>query len=116
MRSCPGRHGRDEDYHVQHPVLSPVMGAILHKVVAPDMVGPFRSQPDSGSVIKPQTPSLGLFSGNPQPLPSPDPLDPLVVDNPAGGRTQKLCDLAVAVAAVLAGKYDDIGGEPLLIV
>jgi hypothetical protein len=46
----------------------------------------------------------------------PDPLDPLVVDDPAGGGTQKLCDLAVAVAAILTGKRDDISGEPLLIV
>ena len=64
-------------------------------------VGPFRAQPDAGSVGKPQTPSLGLFSGSLQPLPSPDPLDPLVVDGPAGGRTQKLCDLPVAVASIL---------------
>jgi hypothetical protein len=92
------------------------MGAILDKVVAPDMVGPFCSQPDAGPVRKPQTPSLGLFGRHFQPLPSPDPLDPLVVDDPAGGRTQELCDLPVAVAAVLAGEFNDVGGEPLLIV
>src|ERR671921_2748337 len=101
---------------VQHPVLSPVMGAVLDKVVAPDMVGPLGSQTDARPVRKPQTPSLGLFGRHFQPLPSPDPLDPLVVDDPAGGRAQELCDLPIAVAAVLAGEVNDVGGEPLLIV
>src|ERR671912_2609987 len=101
---------------VQHPVLPSVMGAILHKVIAPDVVRLFGSQPDTGSVVEPQTPSLGLFGRHFQPLPSPDPLDPLVIDDPAGGRAQEFCDLAVAVAAILTGKRDNIGGEPLLIV
>src|SRR5215213_7791303 len=102
--------------HVQHPVLPPVMGAILHEVVTPDMVGPLGSQPDAGSVGMPETAAFGLFGRHFQPLPSPDPLDPLVVDDPAGGRTQEFCDLAVAVTTILAGGRDDVGGEPLLIV
>jgi len=102
--------------HVEHPVLPSVMGAILHEVIAPDVVGSLGSQPDAGSLGKPQTPSLGLFGRHFQPLPSPDPLDPLVVDDPARGRTQEFCDLAVAVTAVLVGELDDIGGEALLIV
>src|SRR5687768_13481387 len=83
---------------VQHPVLPSVMGAILHEVIAPDVVGLFGSHPDTGSIVEPQTPSLGLFSRHFQPLPSPDTLDPLVVDHPAGGRAQEFCDLPVAVA------------------
>ena len=101
---------------VQHAVLSPVMGAILHKIVAPDVVRPFCSQPDAGPVTKPEPTFLRLLTRHFQPLPSPDPLDPLVVDDPAGGGTQKLCDLPVAVAAVTAGEINDVGGEPCLIV
>jgi hypothetical protein len=92
------------------------MGAILHEVVTPDMVGPFCSQPDAGSVIEPQTTAFGLFGGNFQPLPSPDPLDPLVIHDPTGSRTQEFCDLAVAVTTVLAGEINDVGREPLVIV
>ena len=50
-----------------------------------------------------------------QPLASPDPLDPLVVDQPAG-LAQKPGDLAIAVAAILPGQLDDIGGQPFFIV
>jgi hypothetical protein len=57
-----------------------------------------------------------LFGGDLQPLAPPDPLDPLVVDNPAGGRTQHLCDLPITKAAVPAGQLNDVGGQPLLIV
>jgi hypothetical protein len=86
------------------------------KVVAPDVIGPFGSQPDAGPVTKPEATFLRLLTRHFQPLPSPDPLDPLVVDDPPGSRAQELCDLAVAVAAILTGKRDDISGEPLLIV
>jgi hypothetical protein len=57
-----------------------------------------------------------LLGGNLQPLTSPDPLDALVVDDPSSGRPQQLRDLAVAVAAVLPGQFDDIGREPFLVV
>jgi hypothetical protein len=100
---------------VQHAVLPSVMGPILHEVIAPDVIGPFGSQPDAGSVRKPQTPSLGLFGRHLEPLPPPDPLDPPVVDNPAGGRAQEFCDPPVAVASILTGKHDGIGSEPILI-
>jgi len=53
--------------------------------------------------------------GDLQPLAPPDPLDPLVVDDPARS-AQQLGDLAVAVTAVLPSELDDVGGEPLLVV
>jgi hypothetical protein len=56
-----------------------------------------------------------LPGGNLQPLASPDPLDPLVVDEPAGP-AQQLGDLAIAVAAILAGQLDGVGRQPLFIV
>jgi hypothetical protein len=53
--------------------------------------------------------------GDLQPLASPDTLDPLVVDYPA--RLPQQCgDLAIAIAAVLPGKLDNIGRETLLVV
>jgi hypothetical protein len=50
-----------------------------------------------------------------QPLASPDPLDPLVIDQPAGP-AQQLGDLAIAVAAILPGQFDEVGGQPGFIV
>jgi hypothetical protein len=73
------------------------------------------AQADARSVRQPQTTAFGLFLGDLQSLTPPDPLDPLVVDQPAG-IPQQGCDLAVAIAAVLAGKLDDVGRQPLLVV
>ena len=56
-----------------------------------------------------------MFAGDFQPLASPDPLDPLVVDEPAGAAQQR-GDLAVAVAAILPGQFDDVGCQPLFII
>jgi hypothetical protein len=60
-------------------------------------------------------PRLGCLWGNLQPLTLPDTLDPLVVDDPAR-LAQELGDLTIAIAAVLPGKLDNIGGETLLVV
>src|SRR6266550_834509 len=69
--------------HVEHPILASIMGAVLDKVVGPDMIALLRSQPNARSVGQPEPAALGLLMGNLQPLTSPDPLDPLVVDCPA---------------------------------
>src|SRR4030095_14687226 len=66
-------------------------------------------------VGQPEPAALGLLMGNLQPLTLPDTLDPLVVDDPAR-LAQELGDLAIAIAAVLPGKLDNIGGETLLVV
>jgi hypothetical protein len=50
--------------------------------------------------------------GNLQPLTLPDTLDPLVVDYPAH-LAQELGDLAIAIAAALPGKLDNIPGMAL---
>src|SRR6516162_6287538 len=50
-----------------------------------------------------------------QPRALPDTLDPLVVDCPAR-LAQECGDLAIATAAVLPGKLDNIGRETLLVV
>ena len=60
-------------------------------------------------------PRLGCFLGTFSPSRRQNPLDPLVVDEPACS-AQQLGDLAVAVASVLPSKLDDVGAEPLLVV
>jgi hypothetical protein len=51
-----------------------------------------------------------LSDGDLQPLASPDPFDPLVVNQPAGP-AQQLGDLAIAVAAILPGQLDNVGDQ-----
>ena len=80
------------------------------------MVRIFGPQPDARSVRQPEPATLRLPLGDLQPLAAPDPLHPLVVDHPAGRGPQQLGDLAVAIAAVLARKLDDVGGELFLVV
>jgi hypothetical protein len=91
------------------------MGALLDEVVGPDMIAVLRPQPEARSVRQPEPAALGLLRWDLQPLASPDPLDPLVVDYPAR-LAQQFGDLAIAIAAVLPGKLDNIGSETLLVV
>jgi hypothetical protein len=100
--------------HVEHPILACIVGPILDEVIGPDMIALLRPQPNARSVGQPEPAALGLLMGNLQPLTSPDPLDPLVVDCPAC-LAQQLGDLAIAIAAVLPGKLDNIGGETPLV-
>src|SRR5215468_4058466 len=99
---------------IEHPISAPIVGAILDKVIGPDVISVLRPQPDARSVGQPEPASFGLFIGDLQPLASPDALDPLVVDYPAR-LAQQSCDLAIAIAAVLPGKLDSIGGETPLV-
>ena len=78
------------------------------------MIAVLRPQPNARSVGQPEPAALGLLVGNLQPLTLPDTLDPLVVDDPAR-LAQELGDFAIAIAAVLPGKLDNIGGETLLV-
>jgi hypothetical protein len=100
---------------IEHPISASIVGAILDKVVGPDMIALLRSQPDARSVGQPQPAAFGLLMGDLQPLASPNTLDPLVVDYPAR-LAQECGDLAIAIAAVLPGKLDNIGRETLLVV
>jgi hypothetical protein len=78
------------------------------------MIAVLRPQADARSVCQPEPAALGLLRWDLQPLASPDTLDPLVVDCPAP-LAQQRGDLAIAIAAVLPGKLDNIGGETLLV-
>ena len=86
--------------HVEHPILASIVGAVLDKVIGPDMIALLRPQPDARSVGQPEPAPLGLLMGDLQPLALPDTLDPLVVDCPAR-LAQQFGDLAIAIAAVL---------------
>jgi len=100
---------------VEHADFASIMGAVLDKVVGPDVVAPLRPEPDARSVIQPQASAFRLPGGDLQPLTSPDPLNPLVIDQPAGPAKQR-GDLAIAVAAILPGQLDDIVPQPCFIV
>ena len=93
---------------VEHPVFAPVVGAVLHEVVGPDVIGMFRPQADAGTIPEPQPASFGLFMGDLQPLTPPDPFHPPIADRPAR-LTQQGSDLAIAIAAILAGQFDCVG-------
>ena len=96
---------------VKQAALASVMGALLEEVVGPDVVGAFGPQPDARSVRQPEPSAFGLLPGDLQPLASPNPLDPLVVDQPASP-AQQLGNLAIAVATILPGQLDDIVCQP----
>ena len=99
---------------VQHAELPAVVGTILDEVVGPDMVGPLGSKPHTGAVIQPEPPLLRLGLRHFEPLQTPDAFDPSGVHRPAG-RLQQCRDPAVAIAAVLRGERDDVGGEGRII-
>ena len=101
--------------HVEHSILASIVGAVLDEVVGPDVIAVLRPQSDARSVRQPKPAPLGLLKGDLQPLASPDALDPLVVDCPAS-LAQQFGDLAIAIAAVLPGKLDNVGRETLLVV
>src|SRR2546421_13028627 len=46
--------------HGKHAKASPVLGAVLHEVVGPHVIGPLRPQPDARAVVEPEPPALGL--------------------------------------------------------
>ena len=65
--------------HVEHPIPASIVGAVLNKVVRPDVIAVLRPQPDARSVRQPEPAALGLLMGSPEPLASPDTLDPLAL-------------------------------------
>ena len=79
------------------------------------MIAVLGPEADAGAVVEPQATALRLPGWDLQPLASPDPLDPLVVDQPARP-TQQLGNLAIAIPAILPGQLNEISGQPLLIV
>ena len=108
------RYEKDPDRRVQEAI-SLVFDKVLELGSGPDMIALLRPQPNARSIGQPEPAALGLLRWDLQPPASPDTLDPLVVDYPARV-AQERGDLAVAIAAVLPGKLDNIGCETLLVV
>ena len=96
------------DRQQRHP--SAAMEPYLHEVVGPDVVLQLRPQPHTGAVTQPQPSSPWLLRRHLQPLPSPYPLDPLVVHNPAT-MSQKGGDPPGAVPAKPTGQLHDLPGQ-----
>jgi hypothetical protein len=90
------------------------MGARFHKVVTPDVILPFRSQPDARSVVEPESSARLLFGRNFQSFASPDALHTIFADAPARLLEQS-GDATVAVATILAGQCDDGLRQPIFI-
>ena len=49
--------------HVEHPIPASIMGAVLDKVVGPDMIAVLWPQPNARSVRQPEPAALGLPYG-----------------------------------------------------
>ncbi len=96
--------------HVEHPELAAVMDAVLDEVIGPDVVRPLGPKPHARAVVEPEPPSPSLFLRDLRPLPSPDPLDPLQIHDPAR-MAQQSRDPPVAAVAILASQRHDIGGQ-----
>jgi hypothetical protein len=77
----------------------------VDEVDAPDVVRVHRPEPDDRAVLVVEPSTLLVSLRQLQPFLSPDPLDLLVIDLPAFD-AQELCDLAIAVPAVLLGQSD----------
>lgn len=94
--------------HDQHAEGSTVMGAILHEVVGPDVVGPLGPETHARPVVEPETTPLRLLHWDFQPFPAPDPIDALDVDPTAFGN-QHRADAAIAVTAIAGREPHDVG-------
>ena len=100
--------------HDEHLEGFAVIGAILHEVVAPDMVRPARPKADAGPVVQPKPGPLGLSTWNLEPLASPDPLHTAKAHLPAL-KQKKAPDTAITVAAIHPGQPDNRLGKRRLI-
>jgi hypothetical protein len=96
--------------HVEHAVFAAIVGAVLDEVIGPDVVGMLGPQTNARAVREPKTAAFGLLSGHLQSLTPPDPFYPAVADRPAG-LAQQGGNLAIAIAAILARQFDDIGRQ-----
>lgn len=86
----------------------------MARVIGPDMVRTFRSEPDARPVIQPKPTLLCLLLWDFKPFAPPDPLNPLVVHMPARVVEQP-GDHAIPVSPVATGKLDDVIGQVLFI-
>jgi hypothetical protein len=71
----------------------------FNEVVAPHVIAVFRSKPDTGTIIKPETASGFVFPGNFKPLAAPNALHTIRTDIPSG-IFEQLRNAAIAIAAI----------------
>ena len=78
------------------------------------MIGVLRPQPHTRSIVEPQPSSRLLLLWHLQPFATPDALHPVFAHLPACALQQRR-DPAVAIAPILAGKFDHCPGECILV-
>jgi hypothetical protein len=99
---------------VQHAILPPFMGAVLHEVVRPDVISAFSPQAGARAIALPDTAALGLSGWDLQPFLPPDTFHTLVVDHPARRAPQQSCNLPVAQPTLFPALRDLALGRPVL--
>ena len=97
--------------HVEHPVLPSVVRAIFDEVVRPHVIAMLRPEPEARAISQPKPAALELFGRNLQPLSSPDPLDPLVIDDPP--RRRPLAERQLRNEAVMSTRGTDASCQKL---
>ncbi len=90
------------------------MGPGTDKVARPDMIAMLRTQPNTRSIIEPQSPSWLLLLWNLQPFATPDTLNSILAYWPAGALQQRR-DPAIAIATILAGQLNNGPGQLIFI-
>jgi len=96
----------------QHLDGAAIVRAVFDKIIGPDMVAMGRPEPDTRSIVEPQTSSFGLLLRNLQPLLTPDTFHPFMVNLPTLSLEQ--CrNPAIAVAPIGFGKLNNFFPEPL---
>src|SRR4051794_25039322 len=99
---------------VEDADLASIMGPVLDEVIRPHVIAVLGPKANAGPISAPEASALGLLRGHFEPLAAPDPFHALVVHQPARVAQQGR-DLAIAIAAVLTGQLDEIGGETLFV-
>ena len=89
-----------------------VVRAVCHKIIGPDVMAMGGPEPDTRSIVEPQTSTLGLLLGNIQPLLTPDAFHPLVIDPPTLS-SEQCRNPAITVTPIPFGKSHNFFSEPL---
>ena len=101
----------DDDHQLDRPTIH---RTIKYEVPGPDMIAMLWPQADAGTVIQPQSATLGLLLGHFKALTPPDAHHPAMADLPAL-RSEQSMDPAVTVPPILARKPQDICCQGFLI-
>lgn len=92
----------------EHAEGPPVMCSVSDEVVGPYMTFMLRSQPHTGTVVKPEPAALWLPLWDFKPFAPPDPFHSLNVDSPSVA-TEQSRNPAVAISTILLRQADNSG-------